>query len=106
MSEDKFQSLADIIKVKQTGKTIKPPAYPWQELALQVIKELGGVPNFKRASIFKVCRDLPENKIRLALNDTKELCQSGSSWKYFFKILEQKKDSTQNKKPKEEKKQK
>ncbi len=90
MPEDKFQSLADILKEKQEAKKIKPPAYPWQDLALRVIKELGGVPGFKRAAIFKVCRDLPANKIEIALNDTKELCKSGCAWKYFFKITEQK----------------
>ena len=93
MPEDKFKSLADIIKEKQEAKKVKAPAYPWQDLALRVIKELGGVPGFKRAAIFKVCRDLPASKIQMALNDTKELCKSGSSWKYFFKITEQEKKS-------------
>lgn len=86
-SDKNFSSLAEIFKKKTT---VKPPAYPWQELALVVIKELG-IPNFKRAAVFKVCRDLPEHKIKLALNDTKELCKSGASWKYFFKIIDTKK---------------
>lgn len=90
MPEDKFKSLADIIKEKKEAKKIKAPAYPWQDLALRVIKELGGVPGFKRAAIFKVCRDLPPQKIEMALNDTKELCKTGSAWKYFFKITDQK----------------
>lgn len=82
-----FSSLSDILKNRQT---IKPPAYPWQDLALQIIKELN-IPNFKRAAIFKVCRDLPEHKIKIALNDTKELCKTGATWKYFFKIIDSKK---------------
>lgn len=86
MSEDKFQSFADIIKAKQK---IKAPAYPWQDLALRIIKELS-IPNFKRGAIFKVCRDLPAHKIEVALNDTKELCKTGATWKYFFKIIDQK----------------
>jgi hypothetical protein len=86
-SNKQFSSLADVLK--NTTK-IKPPAYPWQELALEVIKKLA-VPNFKRAAVFKVCRDLPDHKIKLALNDTKELCKSGSRWKYFFKIIDTKK---------------
>jgi len=86
MSENKFQSFADIIKAKPK---IKAPAYPWQDLALRVIKELS-IPNFKRAAVFKVCRDLPAHKISLALNDTKELCKTGAAWKYFFKIIDQK----------------
>jgi len=86
MSEDKFQSFADIIKAKPK---VKAPAYPWQDLALRIIKELN-IPGFKRAAVFKVCRDLPAHKVSLALNDTKELCKTGSAWKYFFKIIDQK----------------
>lgn len=82
-----FSSLSDILKNRQT---VKPPAYPWQDLALQIIKELN-IPNFKRAAIFKVCRDIPEHKIKIALNDTKELCKTGAAWKYFFKIIDSKK---------------
>jgi len=81
-----MESLANIIKNK---KSIKAPSYPWQDLALQVIKELS-IPNFKRGAIFKVCKEKPEYKIKLALNDTKELCSSGAKWKYFFKIIDQK----------------
>jgi hypothetical protein len=86
MSEDKFQSLADIFKAKQKTKA---PAYPWQDMALQIIKDLN-IPEFKRGAVFKVCRDLPAHKVRLALNDTKELCKTGAAWKYFFKIIDQK----------------
>ena len=82
--DEGFQSFADIFKQKPK---IKPPAYPWQDLALRIIKELA-IPNFKRGAVFKVCRDFPENTIMLAMNDTKELCKSGASWKYFFKILD------------------
>jgi hypothetical protein len=85
MAEDKFKSFADIIGAK---KTVKPPAYPWQDLALRVIKELG-IPGFKRAAVFKMCKEKTEQKILLAMNDTKELCQSGAKWKYFFKIIDQ-----------------
>jgi hypothetical protein len=86
MSEDKFVSFADIVKIK---KTAKAPAYPWQDLALRVIKELG-IPGFKRSAVFKACKDKPANIIELAMNDTKELCQDGAKWKYFFKIIDQK----------------
>ena len=89
MPEDKFKSLADILKAKQNIKRIKPPAYPWQDLALRIIKELN-VPGFKRSSVFKICKEKPEHLINLALNDTKELCKTGSAWKYFFKIIDQK----------------
>ncbi len=82
--DEGFKSFADIFKQKPK---IKPPAYPWQDLALRIIKELS-IPAFKRSSVFKVCRDLPEATIVLALNDTKELCKSGASWKYFFKIID------------------
>jgi len=80
-----MDSLSDILKNK---KTIKPPTYPWQDLALRIIKELG-VPGFKRSAVFKVCKEKPAHQIERALNDTKELCQTGSAWKYFFKIVDQ-----------------
>lgn len=84
-----MELLSDIFKNK---KTTKAPAYPWQDLALTVIKELN-IPNFKRSSVFKACKDLPENKVRIALNDTKELCHNKNKWQYFFKIIsETKKD--------------
>lgn len=86
MPDAKIQSLAEIFK---TRKTVKPPAYPWQDLALRVIKELG-IPGFKRSAVFKVCKEKPEHKIIIALNDTKELCRAGSKWQYFFKIIDQK----------------
>jgi hypothetical protein len=83
---DNFKSLFDIIKIQ---KTTKAPAYPWQDLALRIIKELK-VPGFKRSSVFKICKEKPEHLVNLALNDTKELCKTGSAWKYFFKIIDQK----------------
>jgi len=86
MSDAKIQSLAEIIKAK---KTIKPPAYPWQDLALRIIQELG-VPGFKRSAVFKVCKEKPAHEVLLAFNDTKELSRTGSKWKYFFKIIDQK----------------
>lgn len=81
-----MQSLSDIIKHKNNKK---PPAYAWQELALLIIKELS-IPDHKKSSVFKVCKNKTEQKIKLALNDTKELCKSGDKWKYFFKIIDQK----------------
>ncbi len=82
--KDNFQSFSDIFKNR---KIVKAPAYPWQDLALRVIADLG-VPGFKRSSVFKACKDLPINVVERALNDTKELCKSGAKWKYFFKILD------------------
>jgi len=81
-----MDSLSDILKTK---KTIKPPAYPWQDLALRIIKELS-IPDFKRNSVFKICKEKPAHEVELALNDTKELCKDGLRWKYFFKIIDQK----------------
>ncbi len=81
---DTFQSFSDIIKNK---KTVKAPAYPWQDLALRVIKELS-IPDFKRSAVFKVCKEKSGMQIETALNDTKELCRDGAKWKYFFKIID------------------
>ncbi len=85
--EQEFSSLGDIFKDQGIKPRKKPPAHPWQDLALEVITKLG-VPNFKRNSVFKVCRDNPLVVIRRALNDTLELCDSGVKWKYFFKIID------------------
>ncbi|MFA5124219.1 MAG: hypothetical protein WC473_00110 [Patescibacteria group bacterium] len=65
----------------------KAPAYQWQDLALQIIQELG-VPAFKKSSVFKVCRDNPKEPVERALNETKELCRSGAKWRYFFKLID------------------
>lgn len=90
-----FESLGSIFIQKKGRATKKPPAYPWQDLALKVIAELSA-PNFKRASIFKICRDYPEEFVERCLNDTKELCQSGVKWKYFLKVVsEERKRSTE-----------
>lgn len=86
MPEPSFQSFSDILKNK---KTVKPPTFPWQDLALRIIKELN-IPGFKRSAVFKVCKDKPAHVIETALNDTKELCKTGAAWKYFFKIIDQK----------------
>lgn len=72
---------------KNKGSRPKPPAYAWQDLALRVIKELN-VPNFKRSAVFKVCKVKPRIYIEKSLNDTKELCQTGEKWKYFFKVVD------------------
>ncbi len=78
------ENIKDIFNAKKAGK--KPPAYPWQDLALRVIKELA-VPNFKRSAVFKVCKENPKPFIERCLNDTKELCKTGERWKYFFKVV-------------------
>ena len=78
------QKISDIFNIKKP--TIKPPAYEWQDLALSIIKELP-VPNFKRNSVFRICKENSREKIEKALNETKELCQSGERWKYFFKVI-------------------
>lgn len=80
----------DIKNILENRKTKKPPAYQWQDLALEVIKELS-IPNFKRSAVFKICKENSPAIIKQALIDTKELCQTGEKWKYFFKILSSKK---------------
>lgn len=79
------KSFADILKNKTAGK--KPPAYPWQDMALRIEREIN-IPKFKRSAVFKVCRDYPRSVIERCLADTKELCQSGEKWRYFFKVVE------------------
>lgn len=84
-----MDSIQDIFKNK---KTIKAPSYPWQDLALQIINELG-VPSFKRSSVFKVCKEHDRNFIEKCLNDTKELAKEGERWRYFFKLINQKQNN-------------
>ena len=77
------ERIGKLLKKRQTKK---PPAYQWQDLALRVIEELS-VPKFKRNAVFKVCKENSRNLIEKCLNDTKELCQTGVKWKYFFKLI-------------------
>ena len=97
MKVDKgLEKIGDLFNQKasqQAGpsKAVRPssrqaPAYAWQDLALRVIKELN-VPNFKRSAVFKVCKQKSRIFIEQCLNDTKELCQTGEQWKYFFKVV-------------------
>lgn len=83
-----LKSFDDLMKNRPT--VTKAPAYEWQEMALKIIKELS-VPPVKRSSIFRVCKQYPKQIIERALNDTKELCKSGEKWRYFFKIIDVKK---------------
>ncbi|MBA3047568.1 hypothetical protein KKC83_06705 [Patescibacteria group bacterium] len=80
-----FEKIGNLFNKKTAAK---PPAYQWQDLALRIINELA-IPNFKRSSVFKICKEKPKNFIESCLNDTKELCKTGDKWKYFFKIVGQ-----------------
>ncbi|MDD2807774.1 MAG: hypothetical protein PHW95_04625 [Patescibacteria group bacterium] len=78
-----FQNFNDILSQK---KTAKAPAYQWQDLALKVITDLG-IPAAKRNSVFSVCKKYDKIFIEKCLNETKELCQTGEPWRYFFKVV-------------------
>jgi hypothetical protein len=83
-----FQNFSQILAQKPAAK--KPPAYQWQDLALQIIEQLN-IPPQKRNSVFRVCKQFSRAYIEKCLNETKELCKSGEQWKYFFKIISNKK---------------
>jgi hypothetical protein len=83
-----FENIADIIKDK---KSKKPTAYKWQEMALRIIEELN-IPDYKKSSVFKICKGSPLQFVESCLNDTKELCAGGEKWKYFFKLTSQKEE--------------
>ncbi len=91
-----LESFSEIMKNKTKTKA---PAYPWQELALDIIKELNP-PDFKKSSVFKACKENPAATVRVALNDTKELCKKGARWQYFFKVLSSIKENQKNEKGK------
>lgn len=79
-----MDNIKDILKNKPSGPP--PPAHEWQDLALRIIDDLG-VPSFKRNSVFQVCKKYSKEIVEKAMNDTKELCQDGECWKYFFKVI-------------------
>ncbi len=88
MQTDKgMEKLGDLFIQESKNPRSRPlaPAYVWQDLALHVIKELN-IPDFKRSAVFKLCKQKPRVYIEKCLNDTKELCQTGEKWKYFFKV--------------------
>lgn len=81
------QNFKDIYNKK---KAVKPPAYPWQDLALRVIAELN-IPPLKKNSVFKVCKQNSRQFIEKCLNETKELAKE-DKWKYFFKLINKNRD--------------
>jgi hypothetical protein len=89
LKTDNFKSFGDLMKKKVAVK--KPPAYQWQELALKIITDLN-IPNQKKSSVFKICKQYNRQIVEKALNDTKELCKTGEAWRYFFKIIDKKPD--------------
>ena len=95
MDKKKDEEIQSIGQVFSTRIVKKAPAHEWQDLALTIIKDLN-IPNFKRSSVFKICKDRDKQFVLNCLNDTKELCKTGDRWKYFFKL------ATMKKKEKEE----
>ncbi len=82
------EKLGDLFNLKSQ----KPPAYEWQDLALRIIKELN-IPDFKKSSVFKICKERAKPLVEKCLNDTKELCQTGAKWRYFFKLITKKEEN-------------
>lgn len=79
-----MQQIVDIFKTKKNSQ--KAPAYQWQDLALKIIEELH-VPQSKKNSVFKVCKDYDRNYIEKCFDDTKELATGSGQWRYFFKLI-------------------
>jgi len=84
--KENLKSFGELVKNRVIKKA---PAYQWQDLALRVINELN-IPNNKRSSVFKVCKQNSKQIVEKALNDTKELCKTGEKWRYFFKLIDKK----------------
>ena len=101
MNNSGFQTLGDIFEANKENKVpvVKPPAHKWQDFALQIIKELH-IPDFKRNSVFKICKDNSREVVEGCVTDTKELCETGEQWKYFFKVVADRLNKIEeNKKP-------
>lgn len=81
-----MKDLKTLGELMQKRVVKKAPAHQWQDLALKVIQELS-VPNEKRNSVFRVCKQYDRQTVERAMNDTKELCKTGQQWSYFFKIV-------------------
>ena len=84
--KENLKSFGELIKSRVVKKA---PAFEWQDLALQVINELN-IPNNKRNSVFRVCKQNTKQIVERAMNDTKELCKTGEKWRYFFKLIDKK----------------
>ncbi len=85
--DEEIQSIGEVFFARVVKKA---PAHEWQDLALTIIKELN-IPNFKRSSVFRICKNKNKQFVTNCLNDTKELCKTGDRWKYFFKLASLKK---------------
>ena len=84
--KENLKSFGELMKNRVVKKA---PAYQWQDLALRVITELN-IPNNKRSSVFRVCKQQSKQIVERAMNDTKELCKTGEKWRYFFKLIDKK----------------
>lgn len=84
--KENLKSFGELMKNRVIKKA---PAFEWQDLALRVIKELN-IPNNKRSSVFRVCKQNTKQIVERAMNDTKELCKTGEKWRYFFKLIDKK----------------
>ena len=86
---EKKENLKSFGELMKSRVVKKAPAFEWQDLALQVINELN-IPNNKRNSVFRVCKQNTKQIVERAMNDTKELCKTGEKWRYFFKLIDKK----------------
>jgi hypothetical protein len=84
--KENLKSFGELMKNRVIKKA---PAFEWQDLALKVINDLN-IPNNKRSSVFRVCKQNTKQIVERAMNDTKELCKTGEKWRYFFKLIDKK----------------
>lgn len=75
-----MDNIKNIIKIPQFKK---PPAYKWQELALEIISGLTD-GNVKKSSVFKCCKLSPQ-MAKIAFEDCKEL--NKLYVQYFLKVF-------------------
>lgn len=77
-----MEKLSNFFK-RPAVKLPPPPKYPWQEVALTIIKTIPDAYTVKKASIFRTCK-LNLTAARIALEDCKELEKNHIN--YYFKV--------------------
>ena len=79
--------MEDLLKQRvQKVPTKKITTQPWQELAVEICKELR-VEGSQRGIIFKACKNNNDAYVRHCFEETKELAKGDKASHYFIKLI-------------------